>query len=98
MHGHVRRRHKPECAHRKSAAKRCNCDGSWQARMPDPVRGATAKIERTFRMKHETVQRYINRLGADPKLAAGTVRNVYSVLRNAMNKGVRLGMVKANPC
>lgn len=50
------------------------------------------------RITHEVVQRYINRLAADPRIKAGTVRNVYSVLRNAMNKGVRLGMVKANPC
>jgi Phage integrase, N-terminal SAM-like domain len=51
---HLRRRHKPECAHRTSSGKRrCNCDGSWQARLPDPVRGGTHKIERTFRTKQE---------------------------------------------
>lgn len=168
---HLRKRHKPECAHRTSNGKRrCNCDGSWQARLPDPVRGGTHKIERTFRTKqeadewvvsqragqqqgtwvdprqaerpfvdvveawkeswtnrlspttaaryrsvldvylipefgqtpigritHEVVQRYVNRLSAQG-MTPGTVRNVYSVLRNAMNKGVRLGMVRANPC
>jgi integrase len=168
---HLRKRHKPECAHRASGGKRrCNCDGSWQARIPDPVRGGTHKIERTFRTKqeadawtvsqragqqqgtwvdprqaerpfvdvvqawkeswtnrlspttaaryrsildvyllptfgqtpigritHEVVQRYVNRLTADG-MTPGTVRNVFSVLRNAMNRGVRLGVVKVNPC
>ena len=51
MHGHVRKRHKPHCATR-SGARRCNCDGSWQARMR-PARRNTAKIERTFRTKQE---------------------------------------------
>ncbi|HEX6681092.1 MAG TPA: site-specific integrase [Gaiellaceae bacterium] len=55
------------------------------------------------RMTHEVVQRYVNRLSAPGKdgesgMTPGTVRNVYSVLRNAMNKGVRLGMVRTNPC
>jgi hypothetical protein len=51
---HLRKRHKPECPHRTSNGKRrCNCDGSWQARLPDPVRGGTHKIERTFRTKQE---------------------------------------------
>jgi integrase len=50
------------------------------------------------RITHEVVQRYINRLAADPERAPGMVRNVYAVLRTAMAKGVRLGMVKANPC
>jgi len=50
------------------------------------------------RITHEVVQRYINRLSAREDIAAGTVRNVYAVLRNAMSKGVRLGLVKVNPC
>lgn len=57
------------------------------------------------RITHEVVQRYVNRLvaerrpsGTEPLRAAGTVRNVYAVLRTAMAKGVRLGMVKVNPC
>jgi integrase len=47
---------------------------------------------------HEVVQRFITRLAANPKHAPGTVRNVYAVLRTAMAKGVRMGMVKVNPC
>ncbi len=50
------------------------------------------------RIDHATVQRYITRLARSPNLAPGTVRNVYAVLRTAMAKGVRLGMVKVNPC
>jgi integrase len=172
MEGHVRKRHRLTCARRVDKRKRCNCDGAWQARIPDPARaGTTHKIERQFhsereakawlvsqqaaeqvggwidprqadrpfadvitawqeswsnrlspttaaryrgicdvylmpefgaqpigRITHERVQRFVNRLSADPKLAPGTVRGVYSVLRNAMNRGVRLGMVKVNPC
>jgi integrase len=174
---HIRRRHKADCAQRENNAKRCNCNGSWQARYTDPSRGGTHKIERTFRTKqeaedwltlqrsgvlqgthvdprqsdrpfndvltawreswsgrlsptterrytsilnnylvpefgatpigritHEAVQRYVNRLAAavdaegKPEHAPGTVRNVYAVLRTAMAKGVRLNMVKVNPC
>jgi integrase len=172
MEGHVRKRHRATCAKRGDARKRCNCDGPWQARYPDPKRpGTTHKIERQFRTEreakawliseqasaqvggwidprtadrsfgdvltawqeswptklspttaaryqtivekylrpefgaaaigsitHEWVQRYIDRLSNDPKLAAGTVRGIYSVMRNAMSRAVRLGMVKANPC
>lgn len=50
------------------------------------------------RITHEIVQRYVNRLAGREDIAAGTVRNVYAVLRNAMSKGVRLGLVKVNPC
>ncbi len=50
------------------------------------------------RITHEVVQRYINRLSMGGSIAPGTVRNVYAVLRTAMAKGVRLGMVKINPC
>lgn len=54
------------------------------------------------RITHEVVQRYITRLAtptptAEP-IAPGTVRNVYAVLRTAMAKGVRMGLVRANPC
>lgn len=45
---------------------------------------------------HEAVQRYIDRLKAEH--SPGQVRNVFAVPRTAMAKGVRLGMVKANPC
>ena len=50
------------------------------------------------RITHEVVQRYINRLAADPELAPGTVRNVYAVFRTAITKGVRMGLVRINPC
>lgn len=56
------------------------------------------------RVTHEVVQRYVNRLSAaadaegTPLHAAGTVRNVYAVLRTAMAKGVRMGLVRVNPC
>jgi integrase len=178
VNGHTRKRHKPECAHRSSRGqKRCNCDGSWQARYPDPSGKAGAEISKTFRTEreaklwlvqqtasqldgtfidprraerpfrdvleawrpswparlspttaaryasivdlyleprfgsvplrnitHEVVQTYIdelaNALNEDGTRtnAPGTVRNIYSVLRNAMNQGVRRGYVKANPC
>ena len=55
-------------------------------------------------MTHERVQRYINKLtnecDEDENLlhAAGTVRNVYGVLRTACAKGVRLGMLNTSPC
>ena len=56
------------------------------------------------RITHEVVQRYVNGLAAAKdeegkrRHAPGTVRNVYAVLRTALAKGVRLGMVKVNPC
>ena len=50
---HIRKRHRPECATRADKRKRCNCSGSWQARIPDPLRGGAHKIERTFRTKQE---------------------------------------------
>src|SRR5216110_840050 len=54
MAGHVRKRHKPNCAKRRDKTKRCNCDGSWQARIPDPNgRTNTSKIEKTFRTERE---------------------------------------------
>ena len=159
MAGHIRERR------RKDGTR------AWQARYPDPSRGGTHKIERTFKTKreasdwlteqhaavltgtyvsprqsdrpfgdvieawnetwpgrlsptterryqsildtylipefghrkigsvtHEVVQRYVNRLAADPARSAGTVRNVYAVLRTAMTKGVRMGLMRANPC
>ena len=65
-----------------------------------PTFGATP----ISRITHEVVQRYVNGLVAEkkedgaPAHAPGTVRNVYAVLRTALAKGVRLGMLKANPC
>lgn len=50
---HIRKRHKPGCASRADKRRRCNCNGSWQARIPDPLRGGAHKIERTFRTKQE---------------------------------------------
>ena len=47
---------------------------------------------------HEVVQRWINRLAADERLAPGTVRNAYAVLRTAMSYAVRIGVAKVNPC
>ena len=154
----IRRRHKPNCAKKKDAAKRCSCDGPWQARIPDPERPGR-RIEKTFpagrkdeaiawymeqetskrnggwisprvaerpfgdvlatgrvvveqaepndgravpddrrelpaagvrrgaigRITHEWVQRYIDRL-ATSRRTPGTVRGIYSVLRNAMSR------------
>jgi integrase len=184
----IRKRHKTECAYRTTrtadSPKRCNCNGSWQARIPDPARpGGTAKIERTFTTRreaeawqvqqrsavitgdyidtrkaqrpfsavveawkeswptrlsptterrylsaldtylipefgsrpvgaitHEAVQRFINRLAAETRpdksdptktvaaRAPGTVRNVYATLRTALATGVRLGVIRTNPC
>lgn len=37
MQGHVRKRHRPSCAHRADKSKRCNCDGPWQGRFRDPI-------------------------------------------------------------
>src|SRR3954469_3937997 len=54
MAGHIRRRHRPDCAHRTDRSRRCNCDGPWQARYPDPqYPGTTRKIEKTFRVKRD---------------------------------------------
>jgi integrase len=172
MAGHVRRRHRPTCAKKRSERARCNCDGPWQARIPDPAdplkriekqfpagRKAEAEAwlhsqesskqsggwidprtaERPFRevivawqegwasrlspttaaryrgvcdkyllpefgaaaigtITHERVQRYVTRLSNDATISAGTVRGIYSILRNALSYGVRLGMVRVNPC
>lgn len=182
MQGHVRKRHKPDCAKRRHPAgtpvavrrqTRCSCDGSWQGRYRDPI-DPSKFIERTFRTKveaedwltsqqasmmtgthvsprlsetpfaevvaawkeswpnrlspttarryesilstylipafgqvpvgridHGAVQRFINKLSAqtgDDAPAPGTIRNVFAVLRTAMASGVRLGMVRVNPC
>ena len=171
MEGHVRKRHRATCAKKQDGRKRCNCDGPWQARIPDPARpGTTHKIERQFRTEreakawlvgqqaaeqvggwidprkadrpfaevvadwqqgfgrlspntarryrsicdtyllpefgaspvgaitHERVQRYIDGLSRDERIAAGTVRNVYAVLRTALARAVKLGVIKTNPC
>jgi integrase len=45
----------------------------------------------------EVVQAYVKRL-ADSGLSPGTVRSIYSVLRNALNSGVRMKMIAVNPC
>jgi integrase len=50
------------------------------------------------RITHAVVQTYVDRLVAREDIAAGTVRNVYAVLRTAMAKGVRMGLVRVNPC
>ena len=171
MAGHIRKRHRATCAKKQDGRKRCNCDGPWQARIPDPSRpGTTFKIEKQFRTEreaqawqtsqenskltgawfdprtaerpfsdvldawqgswtnrlspttasryrgivekyltprfgttpvaritHEVVQRYVDELN-EQGMSAGSVRNIFAVLRNATNKGVRLGMVRVNPC
>jgi integrase len=45
---------------------------------------------------HEAVQRWVNTLAQEH--APGTTRNVFAVLRNVFNKGVKLGMVRTSPC
>jgi integrase len=56
------------------------------------------------RIDHERVQRYITELAnarddeGNEAHAPGTVRNVHAVMRTACAKGVRLGMLKVNPC
>lgn len=170
MHGHVRYRHAKNCRTRGGHSCR-NCEGSWQARYPDPNgRNNTSKIERTFRHKrdaeawlvsqasskldgthidprqgerpfaevveawkeswhrierstaarytslldlyllpefgrtpiaritHEVVQRYVNRLAADPAYTDPQVRAIYATLRVAISYGVRMNLVKVNPC
>lgn len=46
---------------------------------------------------HEVVQRWINRLN-DGQRSPATIRGVYAVLRTAMGYGVRMGIVRNNPC
>lgn len=45
----------------------------------------------------EVVQRYVKRL-TESGLSPATVRSIYSVLRNALNSGVRMKMIAVNPC
>lgn len=82
---------------------------SWDGRLsPTTLRRYESIIAKYLRpefgarkigaLTHEVVQRYINRLAADATIAPGTVRNIYAVLRTAMAKGVRMGMVRVNPC
>jgi integrase len=49
------------------------------------------------RITPSLVQAYVSRLQAQGA-KAGTIRNIYAVLRNALNTGVRLKMIAANPC
>lgn len=54
MEGDVRKRHRATCVKKLDRRKRCNCDGAWQARIPDPARpGTTHKIERQLRTERE---------------------------------------------
>src|SRR5947209_19632134 len=77
MEGHVRKRHRPSCARRADKGKRCNCDGRWQARIPDPARpGTTYKIERQFPSEREAKAWLISQQAAeqiggwiDPRIA-----------------------------
>jgi integrase len=87
----VRKRHRPECAHRKDKRKRCNCDGPWQARIPDPDRpGTTYKIEKQFRLKTEAeawerAQRSDQQRGEwiDPRKAERTLNEVIQAWRES---------------
>lgn len=54
--------------------------------------------QRIGAITHESVQRYVNRLTAEGRLAPASIRGIYGTLRAAMNCGVRLGVVKVNPC
>jgi integrase len=157
MRGHIRK-----------LGKRKDGTWRWVAFMPDPSKGGTAKIQRTFRRKEEAedwlvsegaskrqgtwvdprqaerpfrdviaawreswldiepktrsgyetiirchllpefgntpvsrvtteaVQAYVNRLAKTA--GSGTVRNIFAALRNALNTGVRLKLLVANPC
>src|SRR5581483_11232114 len=52
----IRKRHKPGCTKLADKRKRCDCDGAWQARIPDPNRpGTTHKTERQFRTQDEAI-------------------------------------------
>src|SRR4051812_17509586 len=48
MAGHISKRHGATCAKKRDRANRCNCDGPWRVRIPDPSRPGTAQIERRF--------------------------------------------------
>jgi integrase len=55
MQGHVRKRHKPDCARKQPNATkttRCNCDGAWQGR----YRLDGKFVERSFRLKADAEQ------------------------------------------
>src|SRR6188472_3919413 len=79
MHGHIRKRGKRK-------------DGSWrwEARYPDPVRGGTAKIERTFRTKQEA-ERWLVSQGAsilsgthvDPRQSERPFRDVVAAWKES---------------
>lgn len=55
---------------------------------------------------HGVVQRYVDRLAAQrdpddpeqPLHAPGTIRSIYAVLRTALAKAVRMGLIRTNPC
>jgi integrase len=59
-----------------------------------PEFGRTAIVGIT----HEVVQRYVNRLAADPNVSPSLARSIYATLRAAISYGVRMNLVKVNPC
>lgn len=80
---------------------------SWIDLEPKTRAGYSAVLEkhllpefghrRVSGMTTESVQRYVKQL-TDSGLSPGTVRSIYSVLRNTLNSGVRLKMIAVNPC
>lgn len=46
---------------------------------------------------HVAVQRYVAELGRTG-LSPGTVRKIYAVFRTALTTGIRLGLIRVNPC
>jgi integrase len=44
------------------------------------------------------VQRYVNRLAADPAISPSLVRSIYATLRASTSYGVRMNLVRVNPC
>lgn len=47
---------------------------------------------------HEVIQRYVSDLVKRGEMRPGTIRQIFSVLRNAMSTGIRTGIIKTNPC
>ena len=93
---HIRKRHKPECASR--TGKRCNCNGSWQARIPDPLRGSTHKIERTFRTKQEADEWIVSQragqqqgMWVDPRKADCKFREVVAAWKESWPNRISSG-------
>src|SRR5262245_49231431 len=51
---HISRRHTSTCRTRSNKSAKCNCDGNWRARLPNPHSSkSNAQIERRFSTKRE---------------------------------------------